>query len=162
MRLCCSYAESDFHLKLFFGGVFFWSETNRASSLWFLSSSGAGRYTYSVHTLWQLIGKACFSTQHWNSIEKVPGRLQALFKRIIELLLPYLLFHIPRKNFELFTKDTVWDIYKGHQVRFSLCDHQSYFLQFFCFVLLRKSYKQRTLKENKPKPSIDFNRLKQN
>lgn len=52
----------------------------------------------SVHTLWQLIGKGCLSTLHQNPIEKVSGWLHALFKRIIELLLPYLLFHISRKK----------------------------------------------------------------
>jgi len=39
------YAEPEFHLKPFFGG-FLTAEANRASYLWFLSSSGAGRYTY--------------------------------------------------------------------------------------------------------------------
>jgi len=74
---------------------------------------------------------------YWKTVR----RLYALFKRIIKLFLVYFLFHVSRKNFELFINDNVWAISKGHRVRFNLYYHKSYLLHFFIFLLFRKIYK---------------------
>lgn len=151
MRSCCSYAEPDFHLKLFFGG-FFMSGTNKARSLWFLSSGGAGTYrcfcSHFVTADWQRLLVYTAPKSYWKSVRKVTCSVQKDYWTTFAISsIPY----IKKKKIELCIKDTVWAIYKGYQIRFSLHDHKSYLLQFFSFSPVEKNLQNnRLLKKTNP------------